>query len=94
MRAATLRPPLPAAEVEALLDAEGGGEAELELLVREAVDLRDGPTLWQVIAVLQRRGADGDAVLRRAERIALDALEDAWFFGLPLAERDEDSAAT
>ena len=34
----------------------------LELLVREAVDLRDGPTLWQVIAVLQRRGA---AAIRR-----------------------------
>ena len=56
VEAATLRPPLLAAEIEALLDAGGGGE-ELELLVREAVDLRDGPTLWQVIAVLQRRGA-------------------------------------
>ncbi len=89
--AATLRPPLLAAEVEALLDAGGGGE-DLELLVREAVDLRDGPTLWQVIAVLQRRGA-GDAALRRAEQLALDALEDAWFFGLQLVERDEGSAA-
>ncbi len=86
--ATTMRPPLLAAEVEALLDAGGGGE-DLDLLVREAVDLRDGPTLWQVIAVLQRRGG-GDPTLRRAEQLALDALEDAWFFGLPLADRGED----
>jgi AcrR family transcriptional regulator len=93
VEAVTLRPPLLAAEVEALLDAGGGGE-DLELLVREAVDLRDGPTLWQVIAVLQRRGGGADPALRRAEQLALDALEDAWFFGLPLAERGGESAAT
>jgi AcrR family transcriptional regulator len=84
VEAATLRPPLPAAEVEALLDAGGGGE-DLELLVREAVDLRDGPTLWQVIAVLQGRDGAADPALQRAGQLALDALEDAWFFGLPLA---------
>ena len=84
VEAMTLRPPLLAAEVEALLHAGGEGD-ELELLVREAVDLRDGPTLWQVIAVLQRRGA-GDPSLQRAEQIALDALEDAWFFGLTMTE--------
>jgi AcrR family transcriptional regulator len=92
VEAATLRPPLPAAEIEALLDAGGGGE-DLELLVREAVDLRDGPTLWHVIAVLQRRRVTADPSLRRAEEIALDALQDAWFFGLPLAERGDGSAA-
>jgi AcrR family transcriptional regulator len=79
-----LRPPLVAEEIEALLDAGGGGQ-DLELLVREAVDLRDGPTLWQVIAVLRRRGATGDPALERAEQIALEALDDAWFFGLPVA---------
>ncbi len=89
VEATTLRPPLPAAEIETLLDAGGGGE-QLELLVREAVDLRDGPTLWQVIAVLRRRGA-GDPASRRAEQTALAALEDAWFFGLPLAEQHTDS---
>jgi AcrR family transcriptional regulator len=89
VEATTLRPPLLAAEIEALLDAGGGGE-QLELLVREAVDLRDGPTLWQVIAVLQRRGA-GDPALRRAEQSALAALQDAWFFGLPLADQRADS---
>jgi hypothetical protein len=88
VEAATLRPPLLAAEVEALLDAGGGGE-DLELLVREAVDLRDGPTLWQVIAALRRRGVSGDPGLARAERIALDALEDAWFFGLAVAAPDD-----
>jgi AcrR family transcriptional regulator len=86
--AATLRPSLLAAEVEALLDAGGGGE-DLELLVREAVDLRDGPTLWQVIAVLRRRGVAGDPGLRRAEQIALEGLGDAWFFGLALAEPED-----
>jgi AcrR family transcriptional regulator len=92
VEAATLRPSLLAAEIEALLDAGGGGE-DLELLVREAVDLRDGPTLWQVIAVLQRRGVSGDPGLRRAEQIALEALEDAWFFGLGLGEPEGDVAA-
>jgi hypothetical protein len=90
--AATLRPPLLSAEVEALLDAGGGGE-DLELLVREAVDLRDGPTLWQVIAVLRRRGVEGDPGLRRAEQIALEGLDDAWFFGLTLAEPEEGNVA-
>ncbi len=91
VEAATLRPPLLAAEIETLLEADGG-VGQLELLVREAVDLRDGPTLWQIIAVLRRRGAD-DPALRRAEQRALAALEDAWFFGLPLAERQADSLA-
>jgi AcrR family transcriptional regulator len=89
--ATTLRPPLPAAEIEALLEAGGDGE-DLELLVREAVDLRDGPTLWQVIAVLQRRGG-ADPGLRRAEQLALEALEGAWFFGLPLAADGESTTA-
>jgi AcrR family transcriptional regulator len=87
--ATTPRPSLLAGDIEALLDGGDGG-VQLELLVREAVDLRDGPTLWQVITVLQRRGA-GDPALRRAEQRALDALEDAWFFGLPLAEQRADS---
>jgi AcrR family transcriptional regulator len=92
VEATTLRPPLPAAEIEALLDA-GGGEEDLDVLLREAVDLRDGPTLWQVIAVLRRRGG-GNPALRRAEQLALDALQDAWFFGLPLAESETGSAAS
>jgi AcrR family transcriptional regulator len=94
VEAAVLRPPLLAAEVEALLDAGDGGEEELELLVREAVDLRDGPTLWQVIAVLRRRRqTSGDPALRRVEQVALDALADAWFFGLPLAGPGSEGAA-
>jgi AcrR family transcriptional regulator len=92
VEAAPLRAPLLAAEVEALLDAGGGGE-DLELLVREAVDLRDGATLWQVIAVMQRRGVGDDPGLRRAEQVALEALEDAWFFGLALAEPEDGVAS-
>ena len=88
-----LRPPLVADEIEALLDAGGGGE-DLELLVREAVGLRDGPTLWHVISVLRRRGASDVPGLRRAEQIALDGLGDAWFFGLPLAEPGDGSAVS
>jgi AcrR family transcriptional regulator len=84
VEATVLRPPLAAEEIEALLDGGGAGE-DLELLVREAVDLRDGPTLWQVVAVLQRRGASGDPSVRRARELALKALEDAWFFGLAVA---------
>jgi hypothetical protein len=93
VEAATLRPPLAAAGIEAMLEAGCGGE-ELEVLVREAVDLRDGPTLWQVVAALRRHGVGEDPALRRAEQVALDALEDAWFFGLPLADRDTGSAAS
>jgi AcrR family transcriptional regulator len=77
------RPPMGAAEVEALLDAGDDGE-DLELLVRQAVVRRDGPTLWRVVAGVQRRRAAGEHVARRAERIALEALGDAWFFGLSL----------
>jgi AcrR family transcriptional regulator len=92
VQAAALRPPLTAAEIEALLDAGGDGD-DLELLVREAVDLRDGPTLWQVIAVLRRRGGGAGPGLHRAGQLALDALEDAWFFGLPLAGGGDRPAA-
>jgi AcrR family transcriptional regulator len=92
VEAATLRPPLEAGEIEALLEA-GGGE-DFEVLVREAVDLRDGPTLWQVVAALRRRGVGEDPALRRAERLALEALEDAWFFGLPLAADGADAPAS
>jgi AcrR family transcriptional regulator len=73
--------PLSAEALEALLDAEGGDE-QLEVLVREAAIRRDGPTLWRVVAEVQRRRAAGERVGRRAERIALKALGDAWFFGI------------
>jgi AcrR family transcriptional regulator len=75
--------PLSAEALEALLDADGGDD-QLEVLVREAVIRRDGPTLWRVVAGVQRRRAAGERVGRRAERIALKALGDAWFFGLAL----------
>ena len=74
--------------IEALVEAGPAGHAELALLVRAAIARRDGPTLWQVVVRLQRRGAaegragTGDELVAEA----LDALGDAWFFGLPIAE--------
>jgi AcrR family transcriptional regulator len=85
------RPPLGAADVEALLDAEA--EEDLEVLVREAVVRRDGPTLWRVVAGVQQRRAAGEHAGRRAERIALEAMGNAWFFGLPLDHVDDAFAA-
>jgi AcrR family transcriptional regulator len=79
-------PPLGADDVEALLDAEA---EDLETLVREAVVRRDGPTLWSVVAAIQQRRAAGGHVSRRVERIALQALDDAWFFGLSLDHADD-----
>jgi AcrR family transcriptional regulator len=77
-------------EIEALVEEGPEGRADLELLVRAAVARRDGPTLWEVVVRLQRRAAAGgggstaDDDDLAAE--ALDALGDAWFFGLPIAE--------
>jgi AcrR family transcriptional regulator len=81
-------------EVEALVDAGPEGRAELELLVRAAVARRDGPTLWQAVVRLQRRRAMGDAPEFADDLVAeaLDALGDAWFFGLPIAEPGGDVA--
>jgi AcrR family transcriptional regulator len=75
-------------EVEALVEAGAEGRAELELLVRAATARRDGPTLWQAVVALQRRRASGGGSEFDDDLIAeaLDALEDAWFFGLPIVE--------
>jgi AcrR family transcriptional regulator len=84
---------LSAETVEALLDGEDA-EEQLEVLVREAVVRRDGPSLWRVVAGVQRRrAAGGERVGRRAERTALKALGDAWFFGLELEQEDDEFAA-
>jgi AcrR family transcriptional regulator len=82
----TVRPSPAAEEIQALL-RQGAGD--LEMMVREAAVRRDGPTLWQVIAAIQRRRAAGEEGFRRAERAALAALGDAWFFGLPLDQPDD-----
>jgi AcrR family transcriptional regulator len=82
---------LSAEVVEALLDADD--EDQLEVLVREAVVRRDGPTLWRVVAGVARRRGCGERVGRRAERVALEALDDAWFFGLELEQEDDEFAA-
>jgi AcrR family transcriptional regulator len=75
-------------EIERLLDCGAGGEAALELVVREAASLRDGPSLWRTIAAVQRRRDAGEDVGGRAEALALDALGEAWFFGLAFQDQD------
>jgi AcrR family transcriptional regulator len=82
-------PPLGAGDIDALLDVADAGAEDLEALVREAVVRRDGPTLWRVVATIQERRAAGRHVSRRVERIALQALDDAWFFGLSLDHADD-----
>lgn len=77
--------------VEALLDAED--DEQLEVLVREAVVRRDGPSLWRVVAGVHRRRAAGARAGRTAERLALQALDGAWFFGLELEHEDDEFAA-
>ncbi len=73
--------------IEALVAEGSAGRAELELLVRAAIARRDGPTLWQAVVQLQRRrAAGGTAEDDELIAEALDALGDAWFFGLPIAE--------
>jgi AcrR family transcriptional regulator len=82
-------------QIEALVAEGPEGRADLELLVRAAIARRDGPTLWEVVVRLQRRSAAGGSPAGddlAAE--ALDALGDAWFFGLPIAEPDGAAGAS
>jgi AcrR family transcriptional regulator len=83
--ATALSKPSDGEQIEALVEAGAAGRADLELLVRAAMARRDGPTLWQVVVRLARRQSGGDGDELAAE--ALDALGDAWFFGLPVDER-------
>jgi AcrR family transcriptional regulator len=69
-------------ELDRLLAAGEEAEDDLERLVREAAEQRDGPALWRVVVALAQRRAAGLPVPGRAEQIALDALDEAWFFGL------------
>jgi hypothetical protein len=95
--APSIRPSSPAEEIEELLKENPptrvGAEA-LELVVQEAASMRDGPTLWRVIvAVRRRRASTGDEAADHVERLALDALGRAWFFGLALEQPDEGADA-
>jgi AcrR family transcriptional regulator len=90
--AAAMRPSSDVEEIEALLDQGAAGTAGLELLVREAASMRDGPTLWRVIVAVQRRrrAAPGAPPHEHVEQLALDALGRAWFFGLALDQPDDN----
>jgi AcrR family transcriptional regulator len=83
----TVRRSTETGEIERLLDRGAGGEAALELVVREAASLRDGPSLWRVIAAVQGRRDAGEDVGGRAGELALNALGEAWFFGLALEDQ-------
>lgn len=80
-----VRRPISSAEIRALVDQGAAGERALDLVVGEAASMRDGPTLWHVIAAIQRCRATGQHVAEGTEQMALDALSEAWFFGLVVA---------
>jgi AcrR family transcriptional regulator len=84
-----VRRPISAAEIRALVDQGAAGERALDLVVGEAASMRDGPTLWHVIAAIQRCRATGQYVAEGTEQMALDALGEAWFFGLVASEGSE-----
>ena len=83
--AAAVDPPVDYARIEALLDGGPGARADFELLVQGAVARRDGTTLWHVSVAMAARRAAGTPVPESVARQALEGLEDAWFFGLPVA---------
>lgn len=70
--------------IAALLDGGPGARADFELLVQGAVARRDGPTLWHVSVAMAERRAAGAPVPEPVARQALEGLQDAWFFGLPV----------
>jgi AcrR family transcriptional regulator len=82
--AAAPGPPADPERIEALLDGGPGARADFELLVQGAVARRDGTTLWHVSVAMAQRRAAGAPVPESVARQALEGLEDAWFFGLPV----------
>jgi AcrR family transcriptional regulator len=78
------RRPAERAPIAALLDHGPSAQAEFALLVQAAIARRDGATLWQASVAMAQRRAAGRPVPERLAREALDALRDAWFFGLPI----------
>ena len=72
------------ARIALLLDRGPEAQADFELLVQGAVARRDGPTLWHVSVAMAERRAAGEPVPEAVARQALEGLQDAWFFGLPV----------
>jgi hypothetical protein len=70
--------------IELLLDRGPAAQEDFALLVQGAVVRRDGPTLWRVAVAMAERRAVGAAVPESVARQALEGLQDAWFFGLPV----------
>jgi AcrR family transcriptional regulator len=82
--AAAPGPPADRERIERLLDRGPDAQADFELLVQGAVARRDGPTLWHVSVAMAERRAAGAPVPEPIARQALEGLQDAWFFGLPV----------
>lgn len=88
-RAAIEKPSLLAAEVLVVLRRPSEvPAARLALLVEQAAAARDGAALWLALVGVRRFGVPAGMV-GAVEAVALPALRDAWFFGLPLAEAGE-----
>jgi AcrR family transcriptional regulator len=79
-------PPEERERIELLIDRGPDAQADFELLVQGAVERRDGPTLWHVAVAMAQRRADGAPVPEPIARQALEGLQDAWFFGLPVSK--------
>jgi AcrR family transcriptional regulator len=82
--ATAVAPPADHERIAALLDGGPDARSDFELLVQGAVARRDGATLWHVSVALAERRAVGAPVPETIARLALEGLQDAWFFGLPV----------
>ena len=85
--------PFGGGELDGLLAGGAAAQDDLERLVQEAAAQRDGPALWRVVVALQERREAGLPVPERAARAALEALDEAWFFGMVLDPRQPPAAA-
>ncbi len=82
--AAAVDPAANRERIERLLDHGPDAQEDFALLVQGAVSRRDGPTLWRVAVAMAERRAAGEPVPETVARQALEGLQDAWFFGLPV----------
>ena len=85
--------PFGGGELDGLLAGGEAAQDALERLVQEAAEQRDGPALWRVVVAVQERREAGLPVPERVARVALAALDEAWFFGMVLDPRQPPADA-